>query len=619
MPPDPPKLPNGLKMPDSNDRYCVDQAAVDWLTQSLPHSHGDDDVYWSASGGLDEKRYVYIEGNNLASRFRTLGRPSFLIFELGFGFGLNFLLTAETWLRHARNGQILHYVSAERTPVAIEDLRHLFRQLPIQNADRLIQIYPAPIGGLHTIWFKPGICLHLYLGEARALLADQSLSNIDCIFLDGFSPAQNPDAWTPHLLCQLGDASRAGATLSTYSVAGRVRRNLEAAGFHIRRRSGFGQKNEMLTAILVSHQTAKDRLTVSPSVAVVGGGLAGRQVVRSLARRGIQPTIFDNSAASLPMYALSPQVSLTVTLESRLSLIGTQFTNNHLPVQRVGLHRHMATERRDRIVSGLDPTVATSTPDGVLFINGGYLYETDVRDTDPCQERLLINARVTGVVEQNNGVVVTFLKHGARSKPTTTTFDHVYVAAPDQSLTPMTPVPLNLVWGQSAAITTDTDQSGPVVADGASIIPGPSGFLVSATYDRDRDARLGTRYEDTETLIAHFRRNYPNLSIRKIVPITGQRITTPDRVPIAGPSPDWPSLVDHCEEKRPTSLFHHYSDRIGLLTGFGSHGTALAPLLAEFLVARMMSEPPVLERKFETVLLPSRFQLRQVGRLRHHP
>ena len=52
-------------MSDSIDRYCVDQAKVDWLTQSLPHSQRDDDVYWSASGGLDEKRYVYIEGNNL--------------------------------------------------------------------------------------------------------------------------------------------------------------------------------------------------------------------------------------------------------------------------------------------------------------------------------------------------------------------------------------------------------------------------------------------------------------------------------------------------------------------------------------------------------------------------
>ncbi|MEM7365337.1 MAG: tRNA (5-methylaminomethyl-2-thiouridine)(34)-methyltransferase MnmD, partial [Pseudomonadota bacterium] len=548
-------------MPDSNDRYCTDQAAVDWLTQSLPHAHREDDVYWSASGGLDEKRYVYIEGNNLSSRFRTLGRSSFLIFELGFGFGLNFLLTAETWLRHARPGRILHYVAAERTPVAIEDLRRLFRQLPIQNADRFIQIYPAPIAGLHTIWFQPGICLHLYLGEASALLADQSLSHIDCIFLDGFSPAQNPDAWTPHLLCELGDASRAGATLSTYSVAGRVRRNLEAAGFHIRRRSGFGQKNEMLTATLVRHQTANDHLTVSPSVAVIGGGLAGRQVVRSLERRGIQPTTFDNGAASLPMYALSPQVSLSVTPESRLSLIGTQFTNNHLPVQRVGLHRHMAAQRRDRILSGLDPTIATSTPDGVLFTNGGYLYEKDVRGAEPCQEHMLINASVTGLVEQDTGVVVTFVKHGAHSKPTMMTFDHVYIAAPDQSLTPMTPVPLSLVWGQSAAITTDTNQPGPVVADGASIIPGPSGFLVSATYDRDRDARLGARYQDTETLIAHFRRSYPNLPIRKIVPMTGLRITTPVRVPIAGPAPIWAMLEAYCAEKRVALPFQHYSNR----------------------------------------------------------
>ncbi|MEM7364979.1 MAG: hypothetical protein AAF525_13230, partial [Pseudomonadota bacterium] len=87
----------------------------------------------------------------------------------------------------------------------------------------------------------------------------------------------------------------------------------------------------------------------------------------------------------------------------------------------------------------------------------------------------------------------------------------------------------------------------------------------------------------------------------------------------SAPAPNWAMLEAYCAEKRLALPFQHYSNRIGLLTGFGSHGTALAPLLAEFLVARMMAEPPVLERKLETVLLPSRFQLRQVGRLRHHP
>ncbi len=599
----------------TND-YCLQHATIDWPLRSVPQARREGDIYWSFTGGLDEKRHVYIEGNGLPERFSSLKQSSFQVFELGFGFGLNFLLTASAWSHRAQPGQILHYVAVERAPVAPADLRRLLQQITISNKERLTQIYPAPVAGLHTLWFQPNVCLHLYLGDARSLLADGLLHNIDCIFLDGFAPIRNPDAWDPWVLKQLALASRSGATLCTYSVAGHVRRNLQAAGFQIQRRPGYGQKREMLHASLPPDTHEGTPLTVAPvSVAVIGGGLAGHQVARALSRRGIQPTIFDNGGIRLPMYALSPQVALNVNPESRLSLLGTQFTNNHLDVQRIGLQRKMSSGRRQRVLASLHPDVASDCGNGLLYTHGGFLYGKDLfTDETNTPDNRIQRGQVLDVVEQSDRVVVTFQPIHSPSTQIDN-FDHVYIAAPDRALTVLSPVPLTPVWGQSVVIQADSTIDGPVIADGASIIPGPDGFQVSATYDRDRHSQSDPRYQDTEVLVHHFRRSHPDTRVQSIRAITGQRTTTPDRVPVAGPAPDWQALGAYCADNTQTRPFQNYSDRIGLLTGFGSHGTTLAPLLAEFLVASMMKEPTVLTRDLMTVLLPSRFLLRQVGRL----
>jgi tRNA U34 5-methylaminomethyl-2-thiouridine-forming methyltransferase MnmC len=72
----------------------------------------------------------------------------------------------------------------------------------------------------------------------------------DAWFLDGFSPAKNPELWGADLLQALAAKTRADGTFATYSAAGWVRRNLEAAGFEIEKRPGFGRKREMMAGRL---------------------------------------------------------------------------------------------------------------------------------------------------------------------------------------------------------------------------------------------------------------------------------------------------------------------------------------------------------------------------------
>ncbi|CAG1772824.1 partial tRNA 5-methylaminomethyl-2-thiouridine biosynthesis bifunctional protein MnmC, partial [uncultured bacterium] len=60
-----------------------------------------DDIYFSPEDGVAESEYVYIKGNHLPDRFRAIGRRPFVVGELGFGAGLNFLLTVRAFLENA--------------------------------------------------------------------------------------------------------------------------------------------------------------------------------------------------------------------------------------------------------------------------------------------------------------------------------------------------------------------------------------------------------------------------------------------------------------------------------------------------------------------------------------
>ena len=84
-------------------------------------------------------------------------------------------------------------------------------------------------------------------GDARQTLA-QWPGPVDAWFLDGFSPAKNPELWEPALLAQVADRLVPGGTLATYTAAGHVRRALAAAGLEVERRPGYGRKRHMTVA-----------------------------------------------------------------------------------------------------------------------------------------------------------------------------------------------------------------------------------------------------------------------------------------------------------------------------------------------------------------------------------
>lgn len=219
--------------------------AVSFTDDGLIHSELYDDGFFSDDGAAQESTHVFLDGNNLLERWEAI--DAFQIGELGFGTGLNFLLAAKSWAKHAPSNAHLTFTSYEKHPLRTDDLLAAHRAFgtPEKEAGRLAAFMDQVASGLNHFKLTESITLDLIIGDALAELTCWS-GKADAWFLDGFAPSKNPDLWSPALMKQVYDHTGPGGTFSTYTVAGRVRRALEQAGFAIERAEGFGRKREML-------------------------------------------------------------------------------------------------------------------------------------------------------------------------------------------------------------------------------------------------------------------------------------------------------------------------------------------------------------------------------------
>ena len=206
---------------------------IEWRA-NVPFSTQFNDLYYSADNGLAETQHVFLSGNNLPERFST----GFQIAELGFGTGLNLLVALAAWRKSGTEG-VLHFTSFEAFPLAPEQMIIAHQAFPElkEIATELASLW----GNTITL---PDLKFDLLLGDARDTLPAW-LKKADAWFLDGFSPAKNPELWEPALMEDVALHTKSGGSCATYTAAGFVRRSLQKAGFSITRTPGFGRKRHM--------------------------------------------------------------------------------------------------------------------------------------------------------------------------------------------------------------------------------------------------------------------------------------------------------------------------------------------------------------------------------------
>lgn len=216
---------------------------ITWNENGVPVSNRFDDPYFSLENGLEETRYVFLQGNGLPARFSD----GFHIAELGFGTGLNFLTTVLAWRASGVSGQ-LHFTSFEAFPITVPQMGKALSAFP-----ELSDIYPVltkcwqPTGGCFEI--DEDVLLNVVIGDARVELANWN-DLADAWYLDGFSPAKNPSLWSEAILHQVGQHTAENGTFATYTAAGFVRRALASAGFDVSRNAGFGRKRHMSQGVM---------------------------------------------------------------------------------------------------------------------------------------------------------------------------------------------------------------------------------------------------------------------------------------------------------------------------------------------------------------------------------
>ncbi|MGK7296890.1 MAG: FAD-dependent 5-carboxymethylaminomethyl-2-thiouridine(34) oxidoreductase MnmC [Candidatus Wenzhouxiangella sp. M2_3B_020] len=256
------------------------------LDGETPFAPDYGDGYFSRIDGPGESRAVFLAGNRLEPRFEGLDRnEQFTIGETGFGTGLNALQAAELFSGTAPDGARLSLLSAERHPLARDDLERVLSRWPKLGpfSRRLLEGYPPPTPGFHRVRLGERVELVLMLGDAAEMWSRQPAA-VDAWFLDGFAPARNAAMWSPRLFGLLAARSRPGCTLASFTVAGSVRRALTEAGFTVERKPGFGDKRHRLEGERPGTWSAQR--VRRGSALVVGAGLAGATTARALAERG---------------------------------------------------------------------------------------------------------------------------------------------------------------------------------------------------------------------------------------------------------------------------------------------------------------------------------------------
>ena len=195
--------------------------------------------YHSVHGSIRESQRVYIEVG-LCAALDKFPDEELRIFEMGFGTGLNALLTAHgVELRQRR----VHYVAIDTYPLPLTDTRQL-------NYDQLLGTSYLPI--LHeSQWNQPvAITSYVTLTKLAGMLQElQTENRFHLIYYDAFAPSAQPELWEPNIFRQVADLLLPGGMLTTYCSESYVQRNLRAAGLTVEKHPGPYGKRDILRAV----------------------------------------------------------------------------------------------------------------------------------------------------------------------------------------------------------------------------------------------------------------------------------------------------------------------------------------------------------------------------------
>ena len=201
----------------------------------LPHL---DETYHSSHGAVQEAIHVFVRYG-----IQSVEQKEISIFEMGFGTGLNALLS---YVESEKAGINISYSGIEAYPVALDIAMQMDYCLLIgeDHQSKFEQLHKADWDTVHQLsdlfsFEKIHAKIEDYFPEKE---------QVDVVFYDAFGPRAQEDMWKPEILQKMHDLLKPNGFLVTYCAKGQVKRDLKSIGFEIEPLPGPPGKREMTRA-----------------------------------------------------------------------------------------------------------------------------------------------------------------------------------------------------------------------------------------------------------------------------------------------------------------------------------------------------------------------------------
>lgn len=619
------------------------QANIKW-ENNTPISKSFNEGYFSSSGGLEESSHVFINGNNLPQAWKN--SDVFTIAESGFGTGLNFLNVWDLYEKSKNKPKDLYFISVEKEPLGLNDLKKANSFYPSLSkyAKKLQNLYPPLNQGVHYLEFGQ-VKLILCFGDIKQMFSNMNF-RANVWFLDGFSPAKNPDMWDIKTLSIVKNLSLESSTLSTFSVAKNLRDNLISLGYEVEKKEGFGKKRHMLFAMLKQNSIVTKKPWFYPpkssnkkNAIILGAGIAGSCLAYKLAKRGWKIDILDkfekagqgasgNHCGVVAPLITKPNVDLGRMYESSY-LQALKFYGEILEDEGgfFGV-KHYAYDKnyqqRWSIWNQMQNSIFSCKKDEIgnyfEIFNGGFVQPYKI-----CQKLINLSENISFhglhevknyIHEDNKYKVITQNKKEFKASVLI-----IALGVDSAKFLPNHTLCTQNIRGQVTFLPKSIDTKVPLCANGY-ICPFIEGKqLIGATYIKD-DSCLSVRQKDHEVNLNSIKEFLPKIDInpKELDGRVSFRCSSSDRFPIIGAVYDEEFYKQEYKalpwKKHNPHIFKKgvYLPNLFISTAHGSRGLTSAVLGANIITSMLENLPIPIENDIFYALHPARFTIRRLQR-----
>ena len=686
-------------------KHLSNTANLSFQQDGSPYSEQFDDIYFDSESGYQQSEAIFIYGNNILSRLMS-AKEVFTIAETGFGTGLNFLLTLQAYQKaqqtyheyhHLAQKQSLaqkklaklNFISVEKFPLSKAQLTKSLTALPqlAPLTELLLAQYPDfnNVTADNTAENKTEFCASFFDGQVTltVIIDDATLSfsklnagrsgMVNAWYLDGFSPAKNPEMWSEQLFDQIGRLSKPQASIATFTVAGFVKRHLQRIGFRVEKKPYPGNKKAILTGVFQQNPKSNKGYQLRPTitkpqhVSIIGGGIASACAALALTKQGIKVTLYckddsiaqgGSSNAIGALYPLLHQQADDISLFYQQAFWRAKEVYNQVidegfnfPHQWCGLlelaYKESLTKRQQKftelntwpaeLIHGVSAKQASEL--AKIQLNHGGLFMPNAGWLAP-----QLAASATGRLRVKNNVQVNAIKQTSKDRQSgwslatnkgefNASILIVCGGAEIIDLDLINQLPFSSVQGQVTSMKTNTDiqDLSTVICHKGYLTPRTKAtengdiHCIGATFNKDSTSTQVSDKDDDFNLNM-LSKCLPNLASKVSwtkADISSSRARlrcmTPDHMPMVGAMPDiqkhieaYPHLAKDKNWKY--SQAAPVVENLYVMMGFGARGLCSAPLAADILAADLCNTPYPVDNDMLFNLSPNRFVIRDMVR-----